>query len=189
MSVLEAVRHRLSVTEFLRIAEVGVFAPDARIELIEGDMIDRVPIEVGHARMVTELVRLLYRMVPDAVIISPQNPLQLGERSLPQPDIQVLQPRADGYADRHPGPGDVYFLIEVADSTLDYDRQEKVPLYAAHGVVEVWLVDLWGRRVHVCRRPQPAERRYGEYMEMRDGGLAPLGPAGVVVDIARLFGA
>lgn len=187
MSVLESVRHRLSVGEFLRIAEAGVFAPEARIELLEGDMIDMAPLGVGHARMINELVRLLYRMVPTGVIISPQNPLQLGERSLPQPDIQILRPRADGYAGRHPGPADLYWLIEVSDTTLDYDRQEKVPLYAAHGVAEVWVVDLRGRVMHVHRRPEPAARCFGEVMTVASGMLTPLAPAGLSVEIDSLF--
>lgn len=189
MSVFEAVRHRLSVTEFMHIAGAGVFSPEARLELIEGDMIDMAPIGVAHARMVTELVRLLYRMVPAEVTISPQNPLQLGQRSLPQPDIQVLKPRADAYAKGHPGPSDVYLLIEVCDSTLDYDQQEKVPLYAAHGVAEVWLVDIQGKRVQVYRQPDAAQRCYGQTMAVRDGMLIPLALDGVRVDIAGLFAA
>lgn len=187
MSVHESVRHRLSVKDFLRIAEAGVFAPGERIELIDGDMVDMAPIGVGHAWMVSELVRLLYRMVPDEVVISPQNPLELGERSLPQPDIQLLRPRADGYETRHPGPEDLYLLVEVSDTTLDYDRKEKVPLYASHGVAEVWVVDLNGRRVHVYRRPDAGSRCYAETITVASGMLAPLASAGVSVDVGRLF--
>ena len=166
-------RHLLSVHDFHRMGEAGILAGDDRIELIDGGLIDMAPIGSAHAGMVMHLNQRLTRALAGRAIVSPQNPVRLDERSEPQPDIAILRNRRDSYQESHPGPSDVLLVIEIADSSLDYDRDVKVPLYARHGVPEVWLVDLNARHVGIYRRPDG-----GAYREvLRLGDAETVAPA------------
>ncbi len=135
-------RHRLTVDEYYRMGQAGVFAPDARVELIEGEVIDMAPIGTRHASAVKKLNALLSAAAQGRAIVAVQDPLRLSDASEPEPDLMLLRPRADFYAQAHPGPADVLLLIEVSDSTAAYDRSVKLDLYARHRVAEVWIVDL-----------------------------------------------
>ena len=150
-----ATPYRLTTTDFHRMGEIGIFAEDARIELIEGELIEMAPIGSRHAGIVMQLVRLLTMAVGDRAMVSPQNPLLLEPHSEPEPDVALLRPRADFYKNTLPRPRDVLLLIEVADSTLRYDRDIKIPLYARHGIPEVWLMDLARDAVECHRQPTP----------------------------------
>jgi Uma2 family endonuclease len=135
-------RHRLTAAEYRRMGEVGILRADARVELIDGEIIDMTPTGSRHAGVVRHIARLLERAIGDLAVISIQSPVALGDRSEPEPDIALLSPRVDFYKSAHPHPRDVLLIIEVADASLRYDRQVKVPLYARHGIAEVWIVDL-----------------------------------------------
>ena len=135
-------RHRLTVDEYYRMGQAGVFAPDARVELIEGEVIDMAPIGTRHASAVKKLNALLSAAAQGRAIVAVQDPLRLSDASEPEPDLMLLRPRADFYAQAHPGPADVLLLIEVSDSTAAYDRSVKLDLYARHRIAEVWIVDL-----------------------------------------------
>jgi hypothetical protein len=124
-------RHRLTVANFRRMGEVGILGPDDRVELIAGEIIDMSPIGSLHAALVARLASTLGQRVGETAIIWTQNPLALDDTSQPQPDLTVLRPRADFHAAAHPGPADVLLVIEVADTTLAFDLDVKVPLYAA----------------------------------------------------------
>ena len=141
--------HRFTVEEYHRLGEAGIFSEDDRVELIEGEIIDMAPIGTKHAECVSRLTRLFVRGVEARVRV--QDPILLGSGNEPQPDIAIVRNRS--YATAHPGPEDVLLLIEVADTSLAYDRSTKIPLYARHGIPEVWLVDLAGRAVEVFRQP------------------------------------
>ncbi len=133
--------------------EAGVFSQGDRLELIEGEIIEMSPIGKRHAAVVRRLNNLLTRALgEDEALVDAQNPVVLGDISEPQPDLALLRPRADFYAE-HPRPEDILLLIEVADTSLAYDREVKVPTYALHGVSEVWIADLSGAAVEVYRRP------------------------------------
>ncbi len=180
-------RHRLTVDDYGRMGEAGVFAPDARVELIDGEVIDMAPIGTRHAAAVTRLDRLLQRAVGDQAIVRSQNPLRLGDRSEPEPDLLLLVPRTDFYASGHPVAGDVLLLIEVADSSVRYDREIKLPLYARHGITEVWLVDLEAGMLRFFRGPQG--ERYTDITATETPGPTPVAALpGVVVDLAGLLG-
>jgi len=139
-------RHAVSAEEYLRMGESGVFAPEARLELIEGEIVEMAPIGSPHAGMVNILIRLFSRAAGDLAVVSAQNPVIVGDRSVPQTDVALLKPRADSYARSHPTTAEVLLVVEVADTTLSFDLGTKIPLYARGGITEAWVVDLQERR-------------------------------------------
>jgi len=172
-ALAEPRRHRISIDDFVRMGDAGIFEPDARIELIEGELIDMPPIGTRHASLANRLNRLLVRQAGSDAIVSVGNPLTLPPWSMPQPDFLLLAPRADDYASRHPGAGDVLLAIEVADTSLRFDVETKARVYALHGVREYWVVEAGRRRLHTYRAPMPAEGRWAEYRTLE----APFGVA------------
>lgn len=148
-------RTRISVERFQRMGEAGIFGEDDRIELIDGELIDMAPIGIPHAFAVDELTAAFVRAAGPRVRVSTQNPVVLGEWSEPQPDLMLLRERAESYARALPRAEDILLLVEVADSTLAYDRGRKLALYARHGVAEVWIVNVPGHLLEVYRDPAP----------------------------------
>jgi Uma2 family endonuclease len=146
-------RHAISAQEYLRMAEAGVFAPDARLELIEGEIVEMAAIGSRHAGAVKTLNRLLVQRAGNLAVVSVQDPVVLANRSVPQPDLALLKPRNDDYSSSHPGVADVLLAIEVSDTTLAFDLGTKVPLYARSGIPELWVVDLEGRTIRIYREP------------------------------------
>ena len=139
--------------------ETGILAPDARVELIEGKIIDMTPIGSSHAGTVARVCRLLGTAAGNSAIVWPQNPIILGNNSAPQPDVTLLRPREDFYTASHPRPEDLLLLVEVADTTLQIDRTVKARLYATAGIVEYWIVDLERRTIAIGREPHNGEYR------------------------------
>ena len=176
--------YRWSVREFHLLAEKGIFTEDDRIELIEGTLIDMAPIGSGHAGHVKQLNHLFSARLDD-VIIAVQDPVVLSDDSEPQPDIALLRWRDDYYKNANPTAGDVLLIIEVADSSADYDRSVKIPLYARHGIPEVWLIDLQKRRIEIYRNPSEGE--YGSITFCREGRIAAESIRDVFIDVAELF--
>src|ERR1700730_6270285 len=123
-------RHRIMVNEYYRMAEVGILPPDARVELIEGEIIDMAPIGSGHGGTVTQIVELLRDAARGRAQLLVQSALRLSDISEPEPDFALVKPRADFYKKKHPGPDDTFLIIEVSESSLRYDLQIKAPLYA-----------------------------------------------------------
>ncbi|MDZ7753974.1 MAG: Uma2 family endonuclease [Gammaproteobacteria bacterium] len=146
--------HRLTVADYHRMGEAGVFAPGARTELIEGAIIDMAPIGSTHAGALKRLNAAISRVVADKGVLSVQDPVVLGDLSEPQPDLALLRPREDFYARAHPRPEDVLLVVEVADTSVAFDRHTKLPLYARHGIPEAWLVDLPAGVLEIHRRPE-----------------------------------
>lgn len=146
-------RHLITVDAFHRMGETGILGPADRVELIDGEIIDMSPIGALHAAIVDLLARHFTRRTGESVFIRCQNPLRLDDVNEPEPDLVILRPRADFYATAHPGPADAMLVIEVADTSLAYDLGVKVPLYARHGIPEVWVIDAATRRTRVFRQP------------------------------------
>jgi Uma2 family endonuclease len=144
--------HRFSLEDYHRLAEAGVLREDDRVELIRGELIEMNPIGSRHAESLRELAAALASALGDRARIAVQDPMVL-EDSEPQPDLMVLRRRPGGYWLAHPGPADVLLVVEVADSSASYDRGVKLPLYAAAGVPEAWLVDLALGRLELHRSP------------------------------------
>lgn len=133
----------------------GILREDDRIELIDGEMIQMAPIGARHLALVNRLSRMLTLSAGTEAIVSVQNPVALPPLNEPQPDVALLKPRADDYISNLPAADDVLLIIEVADATLAYDREVKVPLYARHGIAEVWLFDIQGEALFIHRDPDP----------------------------------
>lgn len=179
-------KHLISVDEYYRMAEVGLLAPDARVELIEGEIIDMPPIGTDHAGVVSLLNHLFVSVVGTRAVVQPQAGVRLDLRSEPQPDLALLAPRQDFYRHKHPAPGDVLLLVEVSDSTLRYDLDVKVPLYARHDIRETWIVDLQNEQLHIF--DSPGDGRYGNHRLLRQPGvLRVTGLPGLEFDLSGLF--
>ena len=151
--VRQLVRRRFTVAEYDRMIEAGILGKYDRVELLEGDILEMAPIGSPHAGHVKRLNRLFSMQAADRFIVAVQDPVRIGEYSEPQPDVSILRARADFYTESHPGPGDVLLLVEVADTSLEYDRGVKVPAYANGSIPEVWLVDMAAGVVEVYRDP------------------------------------
>ena len=160
-------RRKLDVDAYYRMAEVGILGPDDRVELIDGDVIDMAPIGEDHAATVNGLNEKLVLAFAGRAVVSVQNPVRLDRFNEPEPDFAVCRLRADRYRAGHPGAPDVLLLIEVADSSLRFDRTVKLPLYARAGIAEVCIVDLQRRAVDVHRGPEG-----GSYAEVTTHGPA-----------------
>ncbi len=179
--------HLFTVADLYRMAEAGLFDEDSRVELIRGQIIDMPAIGAPHFRMVNRLNRLLVPLVGARGIVSVQNPVRVNDGSEPQPDVTILHPRMDEKDAGTPGPADVLLLIEVADSSLGFDRGIKLPLYAEAGIGEFWIVNLQERVIEVHRDPggdRYARVRGAAYGEPLDIALLP-GLTLPTVDLAR----
>ncbi len=148
--------HRpFTIDEYTQMAEVGILTEDNRIELIKGDILDMSPIGTKHAACLKHLNRLLsMRNIEDKVIIQVQDPIQLPNDSEPEPDLAIIKYRDDFYAAHHPYPEDILLVIEVADSSLQYDHEVKLPVYAEANIPEVWIVNLNDQRLEVYTEPK-----------------------------------
>lgn len=184
--MLVQAQHRFSVEEYYRMAETGILRPDARVELLDGKIIDMSPIGPFHGGSVNRLIRLFSKLSNGRWLVSAQNPVHLDDYSEPQPDLMLLKPAADDYTSRHPVPEDVFLLIEVADSSLELDREEKLPAYGRAGIREVWILNLSAKTIEVSREPHFTG--YGSNQALRAGDKAsPLAFPDVVVDVAELL--
>jgi len=153
-------------------AEAGILHEDDRVELIEGEIIEMTPIGSRHAGCVIVLTEGLGEGLRGRALVGVQNPVRLSQRLEPQPDVVLLRPRPAGYRQSHPTAEDVLLLIEVADTSVVYDRRTKLPLYARADIPEVWIVDLDGQRVESYRKP--AHGRYQETsVRERGSSLTP----------------
>lgn len=150
---LQVARRHFSVTEYYRMAAAGVFSEDDRVELIEGEIIEMNPIGSRHAACVGRLTKILERLAGDRAIVWVQNPVQINDYSEPLPDVALLKRRDDFYAQANPQSADVLLIIEVADSSVDYDHNIKLPLYAQAGIAEMWLVNLPQESIEVYTQP------------------------------------
>jgi Uma2 family endonuclease len=178
-------RYRFTVREYNRMGEAGILGEGDRVELIEGEIVMMPPIGSRHAACVAYLNHFLVAAAGSEAIVRVQSPIVLDDHSEPEPDFCIAKPRADFYAAAHPAPADVLLLIEVADSSIGFDRGVKVPLYGRAGVPALWIVDLGSQRVFAYSEPSPdgfAQRR-----TFRAGESLPLPGLAGAVAVADLF--
>jgi len=180
-------RGPFTVDGYHRLAECGILGEHDRVELIDGQVVEMSPIGPRHAVCVDRLTRLLSRSAARSAVVRVQNPLTLESRAEPQPDVALLRLPIERYAEAHPRPDDVLLVIEVADTSADYDRDVKIPLYARAGIPEAWLVSLPSEGIEVYRKPSP----HG-YAEVRTAGrgdtLTPLFLEAITLAVDDILG-
>jgi len=179
-------RHRYTVEDYYRMGEVGILAPDARVELIDGEVIEMAPIGAPHASIVSDLQDALIAAVRGRALVRVQNPIHLGQHDEPQPDLALVSPPAAKYRKRHPEPRDILLLIEVADTTLRFDRDVKIGLYAGAAIPEAWLLDVKAQTLRRYRGPGPIG--YTESDLVTDLTAIPVpGLESIRVDLSNLW--
>ncbi|MEJ0037015.1 MAG: Uma2 family endonuclease [Gammaproteobacteria bacterium] len=177
--------HRITVDEFHRMAEVGLLAPDARVELIEGVIIDMALIGGPHGRAVDHICERLILAVHGRAIVRTQGAVELSRLCEVQPDIALLKHREDGYDD-NPEAADTLLLIEVADSSAGYDFGTKLKLYARYGVPEVWILSVGTGTLHFFR--SRTDLGYSEEGSTTTPGVLTLPSlGGLTVDLSGLI--
>lgn len=164
-------RRRFDVDEYHAMIRAGILMEGDRVELIDGEILEMHSIGGPHFACVVRLTRLLVNALGDRASVSVQNPVRLDRYSEPEPDVAVLRRRSDDYATGLPEPSDTFLAIEVADTSLAYDRQVKLPLYARTGVPEVWIVDLNTEAIEA--HTQPSDRGYEQRERITAGSLSP----------------
>jgi len=177
---------QITVEEYYTRAQIGLIDPDARVELIEGEVIDMAPIGNRHGYAVDLLNARLCALADDKAIVRVQGALRLSNITELQPDVSLLKMRADRYRESQACGTDALLVIEVSDTTLRKDMEVKTPLYARHGVPEVWIVDLQQNRIRFLRSPQGGQ--YRDITSATEPGSTPVpGLAGAEIALAALF--
>lgn len=180
-------RHRFTVKQYDQMIAAGVLHEDERRELIKGEIIEMSPISVSHAACVKRLNQILSQQLGVKAIVGVQDPIHLDRHSEPEPDIVLLNPRPDFYAQGHPEPEDVFLVVEVAETSLEYDRKVKLPLYAHVGIVEVWIVDVGQAALEVYR--QPVADKYTETIRLEKGdSISPQAFPDLTIQVEQITG-
>jgi len=179
-------KHLTNLDEWKRLGEANIFPPGSRVELINGEIIDMAPIGSNHSGQINRLTQFLVSLVSNLAVVSIQNPLQLGDLSEPEPDLMLLKPNADFYSSQHPQSDDVLLLIEVADSSLKFDQNQKLRLYALHNIPEYWLLNLKDSCIEIYR--QPHDGLYAEKTILRSGDKITLSQLdNISIEIANIL--
>ena len=179
-------RRIITVEDYHRMAEAGLLNEDSRVELIEGEIIEMAPIGISHNCAVDRLNERLVQAVTGHANVRVQGSFRLSNITEPQPDLILLRRREDFYAHKFAAAEDTLLVIEVSDTTLRYDRNVKVPLYAKYGIPEVWIVDLENSRLHFFR--SLAEGAYADVSATAAPGLTALpGVEGQRVNLSGLL--
>lgn len=162
-------RRLFTLEEYEKLIEIGFLGKYDKVELVNGEILNKTPITPSHAACVNRLNRQIFQLIDDSIILSIQMPISLPSDSLPEPDVALIREFDNSSGPRRAGPADILLLVEVADLSIKYDREVKIPLYAAAGIPEVWLVDLTERCIEV--HSTPCARGYHSHQLNRDGHI------------------
>jgi len=180
-STIELTHHRFNVKQYHEMYTSGILTDCDRTELIHGELLTMSPINRRHAACVKRLTYLLGSRFGNRVLLGIQDPIHLSDDSEPQPDVAILKWQDDFYAKGHPTPLDIFWLIEVSDTTIGVDRRIKVPLYAESGIVETWLINLNDDCIEVYRQGE-------ELILHRGDRIASLAFPDVLFEVAEILG-
>ncbi len=167
-------------------SEIGVLSPEARVELLDGEIIDMSPIGPFHGVITAKLTEFFILQSKSRWSVMSQNSIRLDKQSQPQPDLILVKRALDAYTYRLPEPEDVVLLVEVSDSSIELDRARKLPLYGRAGIPEVWIVNLEDRAIEVYREPHLTGYASSEILKA-GAKAAPMAFSDVMVDVAGLF--
>lgn len=177
--------HRFTVNECYKMAETGILKPGARVELIEGEIVDRMPTGPFHRSSGSFLNAVFNQLAAGRWVMWNQYPLHLDEFNESEPDLMLVKPPLAKYKRAHPQPEDVFLMIEISDSSLVRDQQTKLPLYARAGVEEVWILNIPQRHLEVYRRPNFLG--YESKQVFREGAVAPSAFPDAAVNLTELL--
>ena len=184
---IQHTHYRFTRDEYHKMAQTGILPPDARVELINGEILEMNPVGRRHRACVSRLHHALAAILPESVIVRVRGSVVLGGRNEPEPDLTLLRYRADFYADADETPEDILLIIEVADTSEGYDRRTKAPLYARYGIPELWIADVNRDRLTVYRDPTPDG--YASTQVLSPGeSVSPLAFPSLSVPIKAIFG-
>ena len=186
IAVYAPAQKQITIDLYQQMGEKGLLTPEDRVQLIEGEILEMPPIGPRHGSVTGRLARWLYRAVGDAAIVRLGNPVNLGKYSQPQPDAMLLKPRADDYFTSHPAPEDVLLLVEVSDSTIDFDQGRKRELYARFAVQEYWVIDVNSRCIDAYSDPTGGEFRTALTYRLQDT-IGPRALPQVSIAVKELF--
>ncbi|MBD2200599.1 MULTISPECIES: Uma2 family endonuclease [Calothrix] len=176
----------LTVQDYHRMAEAGIFHPEERVELIAGQIIQMVAKGTAHESAITRIDRLLRNRINHEVLLRFQSPVQLDDYSEPEPDVAVVVPDALDYDDHHPKPPEIFLIIEVADTSLKYDTEVKAAIYAKSGIVDYWVLDVNRRKLHVYRLPSP-QGYQSETILAEDVQISPLAFPNCLITVREML--
>jgi Uma2 family endonuclease len=182
---------RFTLDEYHRLAELGFFGEDDHIELIRGEIIQMVAKGTAHETCITKLIRVLPKLLGDTATVRCQSPIVLNAHSELEPDFAIVQNRDDDYLNAHPLPSEVIVVIEVSDSSLKYDREEKSSLYAEAGIQHYWMINLLDRQLEAYTSPyQTNQGKFGYrstsiYLENQSIALPSF--SDLTLDLAKVF--
>jgi len=179
-------KYPITVTHFQKMIETGIFDEDEQIELIDGELIAMAPIGPDHSSKTRRLNRQFSQIVGDLALVDMQNPIVLDDHSEPEPDLALLRPSDDFYETANPTAKDVFLLVEVADSSLNYDKKTKIPLYARQGIPEVWLINVPNKQVEIYRNPSPKGYRQILFPENKES-ISPTLLPDVSIKVSDIF--
>jgi Uma2 family endonuclease len=166
-------RRRFTADDYQRMGQAGILRAEDRVELIDGEIATMTPIGPRHCASIDRATRAFVRKAGDSAIVRVQGSVRLDFYTEPEPDLVLLRPRADFYSSRHPGPAEILLIVEVAESSIDYDSDFKSRVYARSGLHEYWLADL-NENVVFCHSG-PEEGLYQKVQRYTRGQLlAPL---------------
>jgi len=178
---------RFSVEEYYRMVRAGILKEDDRVELVDGEIIEMAPMGPRHAFCVDRFNQRLVEALGSLAVVRVQGPISLGPHSEPQPDLALSRPPLTRYTESHPGPDDLFLVIEVADTSVEDDRARKIPLYARAGIREAWLVNLPAETIELYR--SPTREGYRDTRALGRGqALAPEAFPEVTFAVDDLFG-
>ena len=182
MAAVYPIKHKTDINEWHKMGEAGVFNHRS-VELIDGEILDMSPIGFNHSGHLNRLNNYFYSLVFGKAIISVQNPLQLSRFSEPEPDLMLLKPHENFYSSRHPTAEDVLLLIEVSDTTLNFDQTQKLRLYATHQIPEYWILNLNDTCLEIYREPYGEVYKEKRTLQTDDIVLSQLSDVNVCVNV------
>jgi len=185
---MQLLTYKFDVKQYQQMGKTGIFHPESRVELIEGEIIVMPPNGLKHIATINRLNYFLHNAIKEKGIISIHNSIRLPDYSEPQPDIVILRPRDDFYADKFPEAEDVLLLIEVADSSLRYDQTNKLRLYAEYGILEYWIANLEREIVEIYRQPLNKAYLQQTLIDTPDNAFAPISFPEMVLTLKDIFG-
>ncbi|MEM7367705.1 MAG: Uma2 family endonuclease [Bacteroidota bacterium] len=179
------IRRKFTVADYHTMIKVGILHEDERVELIRGNMICMSPKGSKHSACISRIQEALVSLGKE-ILTRYQEPITLSDHSEPEPDVALVKRQPDYYVAAHPGPSDIFLLIEVADSSLQFDRAIKLPLYAAEGITECWIVNVCDQQLEVYR--DPSGNKYQSREIFLPGDYIPVPGSSEIIAVGGIVG-